>query len=75
MEFKDLTPQEYLDIFPQIKLQKWAEKEFKKTTKLTRVVRIKGTKNFRPLFRNEIGAYYLKNKKEVYLTTIRVINI
>ena len=42
-------------------------KEFKETTKLTRVVRIKGTKNFRPLFRNEIGAYYLKNKKEVYL--------
>ena len=41
MEFKDLTPQEYLDMFPQIKLLKWAEKEFKETTKLTRVVRIK----------------------------------
>ena len=26
MEFKDLTPQEYLDMFPQIKLLKWAEK-------------------------------------------------
>lgn len=67
MEFKDLTPQEYLDMFPQIKLSKWAEKEFKETTKLTRIVRIKGTKKFRPIFRNEIGAYYLKNKKEIYL--------
>ena len=26
MEFKDLTPQEYLDMFPQIKLLKWAKK-------------------------------------------------
>lgn len=67
MEFKDLTHQEYLDMFPQIKLSKWAEKEFKETTKLTRIVRIKGTKKFRPIFRNEIGAYYLKNKKEIYL--------
>lgn len=67
MEFKDLTPQEYLDMFPQIKLLKWAEKGFKETTKLTRVVRIKGTKKFRPIFRNEIGAYYLKNKKVIYL--------
>ena len=67
MEFKDLTPQQYLDMFPKIKLSNWAEKEFKETTKLTRVVRIKGTKKFRPLFRNEIGAYYLKNNKEIYL--------
>lgn len=67
MEFKDLTPQEYLDMFPQIKLLKWAKEEFLKTTKFTKVVRIKGTKKFRPIFRNEIGAYYLKNKKEIYL--------
>ena len=67
MEFKELTPQEYLDMFPNIKLLKWAEKEFRETTKLTRVVKLKGTKKYRPIFRNSIGAYYLVNNKEVYL--------
>lgn len=67
MEFKDLTPNEYLEMFPKIKLTQWALNEFKKTTKLTKVVRIKGTKKFRPVFSNYIGSYYLKNNKEVYL--------
>ena len=67
MEFKELTPDQYLEMFPKIKLTNWAEKEFKRITKLTRVVRIKGTKKFRPIFQNAIGAYYLKNNKEIYL--------
>lgn len=67
MEFKTLTPEEYLEMFPQIKLTAWALKEFKKTTKLTKLVRIKGTKKFRPIFQNSVGAYYLKNNKKIYL--------
>lgn len=67
MEFKELTPDQYLEMFPKIKLTAWAEKEFKRTTKLTRVVRIKGAKKFRPIFQNTVGAYYLKNNKEICL--------
>jgi hypothetical protein len=67
MEFKELTPEQYLQMFPNIKLTKWALKEFIKTTKLTRVVKIKGTKKFRPLFQNYIGTYYLIKNREVYL--------
>ena len=67
MEFKTLTPEEYLKMFPKIKLLKWAEEEFKKSCKLTMVVRIKNTKKFRPVFRNSIGAYYLIKDKEVYI--------
>ena len=54
-------------MFPNIKLMDWAKKEFIATTKLTKVVKLKGTKKFRPIFINSIGAYYLKNKKEIYL--------
>jgi hypothetical protein len=67
MEFKNVTPQEYLDMFPNIKLTKYAENEFKETTKLTTIVRLKGRKKFRPVFYNEIGAYCLINNREVYL--------
>lgn len=54
-------------MLPKIKLTVWAEKEFKRVAKLTRLVRIKGTKKFRPIFQNTIGAYYLKNNTETYL--------
>lgn len=67
MEFKDLTPEEYLKMFPKIKLTEWALKEFKRTTKLTRVVKIKGTKKYRPIFQNSVGSYYLKNNIEIYI--------
>ena len=67
MEFKETTPQEFLEMFPKIKLTQWALQEFLKTTKLTKVIRLKNTKKFRPVFQNSIGAYYLKNNKEVYL--------
>lgn len=66
-EYKELTPEEYLEMFPKIKLTEWTGKEFKKVTKLTRVIRIKGTKKFRPIFTNSVGAYYLKGNKEIYL--------
>ena len=67
MEFKELTPQEYLDMFPKIKLSELAKQEFLKTTKLTRVVKLKGARKFRPIFMNSNGAYYLVGNKEVYL--------
>ena len=67
MEFKELTPDQYLEMFPKIKLTAWAKKEFRRTAKLAKAVRIKGTKKFRPVFQNAVGAYYLKNNTEIYL--------
>lgn len=70
MEFKTLTPEEYLKMFPKIKLSKWAEEEFKKSCKPVIVVRIKNTKKFRPMFRNSVGTYYLIKDREVYINIL-----
>jgi hypothetical protein len=67
MELKHITPEEFLYMFKNIKLTKWAEKEFKETTKLTAIIRLRGRKKFRPIFRNKIGVYYLIKNKEIYL--------
>jgi hypothetical protein len=69
-EIKHITTEEYLNMFPNIKLTKLAKKEFKETTELTTIIRLKGRKKFKPVFRNEIGAYYLINDREIYFLNL-----
>jgi hypothetical protein len=63
MEFKILTPKEFTKDFPKVKLSE----EFFRITEFTKVVRIKGTKRFRPLYTNYIGVYYLIKGRECYV--------
>ena len=67
MEFKTITPSEWLNSFPKNKMNAREIEIFKQKTKFTQVVKIRKSVNFRSLYRDNIGRYYIVGKKLIYL--------
>lgn len=67
MEFKVITPSEWLSSFPKNKMNAREVELFKQKTKLTQIVKIRKSVNFRPLYRDNISSYYIVGKKLIYL--------
>nr|WP_317632311.1 hypothetical protein [uncultured Flavobacterium sp.] len=62
-EIKGITSSEFMQMFPNHKFSK----KYFTNAKLLSIIKIQGTKKFRPLYKDSIGRYYLKNNKEIYL--------